>query len=650
MPGRQPPPPFEWTAVAGTGHHYILVELQRNFIYHQKQGMYAWHKAWRLPVMRVNAFMAAAAGAQGAQGEAPRRAAGMLELKAVKRTDAEIPFEDVGLQGETLAELRASSTSAASFSQLMFSSTSFKHRGAPFHLLISLFGADGALLCAVLSPPIHVNSRKQDEGLGGVTDPIRPFDPINLTRRLVKIGRVQGVKTDINIDSSLDGMVHYLTAPNIKGKVRHAVFLAVRFCDAIGILQNVKAVDAHASRPPVGEGFASMLRALAAAPPTPGEAPQVDKEGKEDAPYVLCIRPVTAATLSAQALDKLIDLIRGPANMGVKLAVDFRALPDQYAWIDDVETLATRYKAFYRSGGNVAEAEAAEQDDAAADGITERSTKRTRTSGRSVGSGVGAVGSRVTSPDADESMLDDDGCGGHSKTARDAMSITEQLIESLYDTGSASGESRRGNPGAAENAAASGVRPGGLESLASTNVMYSKRVDTRQVSSVSGAAALAVAREDAMALIDGLENVRRSITLHVMPSTMVLDSGDESEGRVSIVAYVTLAGLHSGPIAFDAEVLQPIFKPIKIVFGVTIAVLGGKIEEMEMRFEKAGLISQYDANDAAQRLSRETLQGMAEQMAKRGRVQQLLALTKAVLNHRTSDDGATPSESPDAQE
>ena len=76
----------------------------------------------------------------------------------------------------------------------------------------------------------------------------------------------------------------------------------------------------------------------------------------------------------------------------------------------------------------------------------------------------------------------------------------------------------------------------------------------------------------------------------------------------------------------------------------------GKIEEMEMRFEKAGLISQYDANDAAQRLSRETLQGMAEQMAKRGRVQQLLALTKAVLNHRTSDDGATPSESPDAQE
>lgn len=62
---------------------------------------------------------------------------------------------------------------------------------------------------------------------------IDPFLPENLDREFVKKERKNCPKQLLLIDNSIKGLINYFTAPNIRHKIKHPLFLAMKFDNCV---------------------------------------------------------------------------------------------------------------------------------------------------------------------------------------------------------------------------------------------------------------------------------------------------------------------------------------------------------------------------------------------------------------------------------
>jgi len=67
---------------------------------------------------------------------------------------------------------------------------------------------------------------------------VEPFLPENLDRAFIKRENKKKNDTEIKIFNNLDGLFNYLTAPNIRHKVKHPLFLALKFSHCVKLYYN----------------------------------------------------------------------------------------------------------------------------------------------------------------------------------------------------------------------------------------------------------------------------------------------------------------------------------------------------------------------------------------------------------------------------
>ena len=62
-----------------------------------------------------------------------------------------------------------------------------------------------------------------------------PFMPENFDKTFIKRENKKKVENDKEILNDLEGLFNYLTAPNIRHKVKHPLFLCVRFSNCLNL-------------------------------------------------------------------------------------------------------------------------------------------------------------------------------------------------------------------------------------------------------------------------------------------------------------------------------------------------------------------------------------------------------------------------------
>ena len=131
-------------------------------------------------------------------------------------------------------------------------------QGLKFHfmLIITIKEDPGAstrsipkIVFSKLSPPVHVDSRlaarserrsvaqvaARDQAVFPVAS-VELFDPHLLMKDYFKKVKGKGKKEEeTKIENSFRGLYCYLTAPNIKGKLRSLLFLAYRFSSCLKV-------------------------------------------------------------------------------------------------------------------------------------------------------------------------------------------------------------------------------------------------------------------------------------------------------------------------------------------------------------------------------------------------------------------------------
>jgi len=86
---------------------------------------------------------------------------------------------------------------------------------------------------------------------------MNPFSPDNFTKRFVKRETKKKESIEEDIQNNIEGFFSYLTAPNIRNKVKHPVFLSVRFSNCISLFYNPSDINAE-----VKPNFAEILQEL----------------------------------------------------------------------------------------------------------------------------------------------------------------------------------------------------------------------------------------------------------------------------------------------------------------------------------------------------------------------------------------------------
>ena len=74
---------------------------------------------------------------------------------------------------------------------------------------------------------------------------MNPFSPDNFTKRFVKRETKKKESIEEDIQNNIEGFFSYLTAPNIRNKVKHPVFLSVRFSNCISLFYNPSDINAE---------------------------------------------------------------------------------------------------------------------------------------------------------------------------------------------------------------------------------------------------------------------------------------------------------------------------------------------------------------------------------------------------------------------
>jgi len=71
-----------------------------------------------------------------------------------------------------------------------------------------------------------------------MTSFVEPFLTDNLEKFFIKRENKKKNDTEIKIENDTEGLFNYLTAPNIRHKVKHCLFLSIKFSNCVKLYYN----------------------------------------------------------------------------------------------------------------------------------------------------------------------------------------------------------------------------------------------------------------------------------------------------------------------------------------------------------------------------------------------------------------------------
>ncbi|KAL4453684.1 hypothetical protein ABPG74_009580 [Tetrahymena malaccensis] len=224
-------------------HVKLYIDTEKSLQYTDELG-WNWHKSWNLPNISVRLEIKDAQTNESLLS--PKNLyAHIFAVKAVIDQPDNFHLVDVGIRGTSKLELV---NGQAFFQAIKFFSTSYNNEGVKFHLVLCIYIMNEdddvpKILNATISPPIFVDSRKSARDSQIMLEKkmssfVEPFLPENLDRAFIKRENKKKNDTEIKIFNTLDGLFNYLTAPNIRHKVKHPLFLALKFSYCVKLFYN----------------------------------------------------------------------------------------------------------------------------------------------------------------------------------------------------------------------------------------------------------------------------------------------------------------------------------------------------------------------------------------------------------------------------
>ncbi|CAD8144003.1 unnamed protein product [Paramecium octaurelia] len=209
------------TVTPNQGPVLLKIDTERELKYTNDLG-WNWHKSWNIPNISVKISLQ--------NEECTQWINCQVQLLAVKLLQNDL-FEEVGLEGTTQYDII---DGKAFFSGVKFNSTTYNHQGHRFQLLILLKERENIIL-GLQSPPVFVDSRKSARDEHRQIQYIQPFEPNYLERNFCKKEKHFNDVVDAPIENNENGLHNYLTAPNIRNKIKHPLFMALKFSRCLNI-------------------------------------------------------------------------------------------------------------------------------------------------------------------------------------------------------------------------------------------------------------------------------------------------------------------------------------------------------------------------------------------------------------------------------
>jgi hypothetical protein len=221
----------------------VQITTDRHFMHSDQLG-WNWHKSWNLPPVTFSIF----ANDFDKKAHLPDKLQIRVSTcKLYSHEDNSLKVVKISVNGDNVRPLKNGS---ACFKALKFATTSHNNDGMKLRLLISILYNNSEsgqleLVESYISPPIFVDSRKssreshRSKKIRQVSKYFEPFHPKLLRKYYAKkqlISASKSVETPINGD--ITGLCDYLTASNIKNKVKHPLFLLLRFPKCVKLYYN----------------------------------------------------------------------------------------------------------------------------------------------------------------------------------------------------------------------------------------------------------------------------------------------------------------------------------------------------------------------------------------------------------------------------
>lgn len=183
----------------------------------------------------------------------------LFAVKMERTREDKIELMEVGLKEESKIGFRECTVTLP---PTKFASTTYNNEGARFHLVVCVYtetdGPQPMMLGSRISPSIFVDSRKTEPELQKAKTLLshyEPFPPDVLGKSFIKRKCKDEDQKEVEVKSDSQGLINYFTAPNIRKKVKHPLFLALRFPGAVTLAYNYNHIKTDAVLWPLALGL-----------------------------------------------------------------------------------------------------------------------------------------------------------------------------------------------------------------------------------------------------------------------------------------------------------------------------------------------------------------------------------------------------------
>lgn len=329
-------------------------QLSRDLAWDRNKKSWRWHKTWRVPDCLVTADNESLHGIADLEAH----------ISVVCQAEQPHQLEDAGVQSLDRSILSASLQlvdGLCRFSRLRLVATTSTFGGRLFHFVVSIVKRDGdsgniTALASVISTAFAVYSRKNADKKRKAIDreamisgrwsegySFVPFEPKELNRKFIKkTTNTNGFLIEEEITNSWDGLLAYFQAPNIRFKIRHPLFLAIRFSNVLVILRDALRFPQESE-----EALRSFICSCGF-PLNCRRDPAVKiGHGEFLPPWLIAFRSVAMKDCQASTIQKLADLMKIVKGPALGFVPDDSLLPQRYSATFDVNSLGKLYNKLY---------------------------------------------------------------------------------------------------------------------------------------------------------------------------------------------------------------------------------------------------------------------------------------------------------------
>lgn len=170
-----------------------------------------------------------------------------------------------------------------------------------------------------------------------------PFEPKELDRTFIKKAtNTDGILVEEEITNSWEGLLAYFQAPNIRFKIRHPLFLAIRFSNVLVILRDALRF------PQENEEALRSFICSCGFPLNCVRDPAVKiGHGEFLPPWLIAFRSASLNECSPPVLQKLAELMKVVKGPALGFVPDDSLLPQRYSETFDVTSLGNLYTKLY---------------------------------------------------------------------------------------------------------------------------------------------------------------------------------------------------------------------------------------------------------------------------------------------------------------